>query len=897
MGWQGGFDPEQAAQLVGLTVMGEGPMPCRTMLIGEFPGIAEGQRGRPFSGKSGRELTRYLNGYDLPDRGQLYLTNLSKTVALDAKSSEVTEADRVLLWDEIRACQPTTIVTLGARVTQYFLGDVSLEAVHSIPHAPLAEHRLRCHGFDWRALQIFPCYNPAAMLHAPNLQAIFAYSMRRLSLHLKGRLPAAVEDTHPGSYSLFPAGAWTSVPHTLAVDTEGWTYNPWCISASGKPYTGDVIRFGTHQNWVNSVRMRPGGPPRLVLHNSLHDLGVLQTFGLDCDAHGIPFDDTMIAAYLLGLEPQGLKPLAYRHAGMLMQEYTELTAEAEAANVFSWLVELHDRLPEKAQRLTKKQAIAAGLWPAEKIPGLKYTPVMDRYLSDDEAELANTRALIGRMLGKGTSRKQWLDCRAREVLVDELGFLAEDEADPPEATLDQVPLADAVQYAARDADATLRIAPVLLKQIDALGLRDVYETDLATVPMFARMQQVGIKADLAHFADLAVMLEVEEQMNRELIATCAGRPVNPNSGDQVAAWLYDELKLQNRVENVRIKKTKGGRLSTNDKTLEALEALHPGVGLVQDGREIRKIRSTYCLPIPRLVGKDGRLHPNYRITRTETGRPAASRPNVLALPKHSTRGKLVRMGFVADDGHEYGEWDLAQIEMCVFAHDSQDARMIAEINSGVDKHAATASMLFGRPAADIYREAKAHQEPGESQRFAAKAINFGILMGITAHGLLDQFHKNGLLHYTLEMCEQLLADWFAAYPDAKRYIERKHAEARRYGFVRDMWGRLRWLEGIHSYDDYIREEAERMAQATPTQSGAQGIIKRVMRAVWPTLRELRSCFWVEPLLQVHDALVLEYEADQREVVNSIMVAAMTQTVQLSVPVKCSASFGARLGEL
>jgi DNA polymerase-1 len=325
--------------------------------------------------------------------------------------------------------------------------------------------------------------------------------------------------------------------------------------------------------------------------------------------------------------------------------------------------------------------------------------------------------------------------------------------------------------------------------------------------------------------------------------------------------------------------------------------VHPAVELFQEGREIRKLKGTYADPMPLLIDRDGRLHPRYRITRTDTGRLSAADPNVLALPKHSTRGKLIRMGFLADEGHELGEWDLAQIEMCVFAHDSGDARMIAEILSGVDKHAATASNMFGRPADVIYAEAKSHSGPGEHQRFAAKAVNFGILMGITEHGLCDQFHKNGMLDWTEDRCAELLRDWFKAYPQAALYIERKHAEARRNGYVRDMFGRLRWLEGIHSDDDFIRQEAERMAQATPVQSGAQGIIKRVMRNVWPVLKSLRSAFWIEPLLQVHDALVLEYAADQRELVDSVMMTAMTSAVPLAVPVKASHSFGLRLGEL
>lgn len=874
-----------------VTVSGEGPRPCRLMLIGEFPGIEEGRRGRPFVGKSGRELRRYLNGYQLPLAEDVYLTNYSKTVATDANASTFTEADAAALRDELAAVRPAILVTLGARVTAHFLGDpdLHLEACHGIAHTIRLPHG---------RVTLFPAYNPAAMLHSPKLQATFASDMARLRLLLRGQLPPHVQDERPGVYRLVDDGAFEIGQAEIAVDTEGWTWLPWGASWSATPYTGFVARHGS-AGLAKFFRSVEAYRPRLILHNALHDLDVLRALGLDLDAAGIPFDDTMVMAYLLGIEPQGLKPLAYRHAGMRQREYADLTADAAAAIALTWLVDLLDRLPDKAVTLTKRDAVAQGLWPAKCAE--KYVPIRWPPLDDREQELAQAKTLIERMLAKGdgaTLRKRWADGRAREILVEEQAFLPPGQYDPPDATLDDVPLIEAVEYAGRDPDATLRIKPVLQQQITAYGLDDVYQTDLAVLPVFGRMQQIGLKADPYHFVALGGMLAAEEVINHDLIADLVGHRVNPNSGDQVAALLFDELRLDREVTNVRLKKTKtGDRYSTNDKTLEAIRLLHPVIPLIQDGREIRKIKGTYCDPLPFLLGADGRLHPNYRITRTETGRPSAADPNVLAFPKHSTRGKLVRDGFIVDEGHEMGEWDLAQIEMCVFAHDSNDAAMIAEICSGVDKHAATAGKMFGRDPHVILAEKAAHTGQGEQQRFAAKAVNFGILMGITAFGLLDQFHKNGMLDWDLDQCERLLQEWFKAYPDAAAYIESKHAEARRYGCVRDMWGRLRWLEGIHSDDDYIRAEAERQAQATPTQSGAQGIIKRVMRAVWPTLKALRQDFWVEPLLQIHDALILEYDARQRALVDAVMMGAMTSTVQLRVPIKASASYGLRWGAL
>jgi DNA polymerase-1 len=432
-------------------------------------------------------------------------------------------------------------------------------------------------------------------------------------------------------------------------------------------------------------------------------------------------------------------------------------------------------------------------------------------------------------------------------------------------------------------------------QVDEL--RDVYEVDRDIIPMIARMQRVGLQVDLAHFADLESYLETRKQLNLEDIATVCGHPLNPNSGDQVADLLYDTLHLHEKAKNVRVKKTKGGRLSTNDKTLDALTLLHPIVPLIQEGRGLSKLLGTYVRPMPRLVSRDGRLHPNYRITRTDTGRLSAANPNVLAFPKRDELGKYVRDGIVAGEGRELGEWDLSQIEMCVFASDSGDERMIQLITDGVDLHTGTAAEIFGRPLQVMLDEIKHKSQKTKDQRFAAKAVNFGILMGITEFGLLDQFHKNGQAHYALDDTARLLVEWGKVYPQGKDYIETKHAEARRKGYVTDMWGRVRYLEGIHSDDEYIRKEAERMAQSTPTQSGAQGIMKRIMRALWPVLRAWRTEFWVEPLLQIHDALMLEYEQDRRAQMNDLMLAAMTGTVEIKVPIRAEATFGQRWGEL
>jgi uracil-DNA glycosylase family 4 len=843
---------------------GEGPTPCDLLFLGEYPGVEEMKYGRPFVGRAGRELGRWFNGYTLPARQDVRLSNLRRT-PLPGKTWVLDDEDHQDLYIEVAETSPTVIVALGAHVVQYFLGDVTLEAVHGIPHP--ARHDA------YTGLTIFPSYNPAAALHSPGLQSVFAYDMRRLSLYLAGRLPLAFEDLAPQVYRL---GGDLMLLEDPAVDTEGLPGRNWGASWSQTDGYGYVVRAGEEfQQFANGIRLMRAGRAnlRLTLHNALHDLRVLREMGLDLDTLDIAYDDTMVMAYLLGLEPQGLKPLAYRHCGALHTDYSDVVAEPSGRIAEEWLATLaaSPAVPDKV------------------------------------------RKLMLAMLAKGkpeTLRKRWAECRSREIIVEELELLPHDEGDPPEATLDDVPLQVAVNYAGRDADLTRRIRPYLRTQLHAYDLDDVYETDLRIIPMVDRMQAVGLEVDIPHYQTLVELFTVEEAINAEAITKVVGHPLNPRSGDQVAHILFDDLKLHEKYPNLRIKRTKGGekkapRLTTNDKVLEALELAHPLVKLIQEGREINKMRGTYAEAILRLVGRDGRLHPRFRLTRTDTGRLSAADPNVLALPKHSARGKLIRMGLRAGVGHVLSEWDLTQIEMVTFACDAMDEVMLDAFRRGLDFHTNTAAPWYGKTYDQLQREYLAFKagndayEAADHERFTAKAVNFGILMGMTPFGLLDQLHKEGLLETTLLDTEQRLQQWHATYPQGSRYIDRKHAEARQFGFVRDRWGRMRWLEGIHSPDKYIAAEAERMAQSTPTQSGAQGIIKRAMGALWPVLVEMRKAgIWVECLLQVHDALVLEHEPEYTALIDAAVMNALCHTVRLPIPISAKAKTGVqRLGEL
>lgn len=434
------------------------------------------------------------------------------------------------------------------------------------------------------------------------------------------------------------------------------------------------------------------------------------------------------------------------------------------------------------------------------------------------------------------------------------------------------------------------------------------ETDAQLLPIVRRMEDIGLLADLQHFKDLSVYLtDLRDQIDNEIRAM--GGPQNPGSSDQVADWLYRQLHAKAK------KRTQSGRGSTQDKYLEAASkdpntrpAVRAAIDKILKRREIDVLKTRYADPMPDLLGRDGRLHAKILYTRTDTGRLAAKDPNVLAFPKHSELGLLVRHGFIPAEGHILAEWDLDQIEMKVMAFDANDELMISEINSGVDKHTSTAAnVIYNLPVHELEQRIQAKDPAAKDQRFTAKAVNFGILMGITASGLLDQLRKNGsmfretdgtLRPWTEKDCQTILDKWMTGYPGCASYIAGKHAQARRLGYVENWRGRRRYLSAVHSPNEKIAAEALRQAQATPIQGGATEIFKLWMIEVWRRVEQMRaSGIYVELLLTVHDALLFELDEWAYPILDAEIKDALETLQMFPVPITCSGTQGSTWGEL
>ena len=466
--------------------------------------------------------------------------------------------------------------------------------------------------------------------------------------------------------------------------------------------------------------------------------------------------------------------------------------------------------------------------------------------------------------------------------------------DMPEASLDDIPFERALHYACRDADGTCRIKPQLSTRLEAMSLASTYRLELDTYHLIDRMMMVGVKPDLAHFADLSFKLQGEIEDIQYRLEKATGREsFNANSGDQVEEYLFGTLGLPSE------KKTKGGRYSTNDIILEGLEKAYgltyPVIGDIRSYRETYKLKNTFVDRIPDFVHRwphDGRVHATFRTTRVVTGRLAASDPNLLAQPEHGTFAKDFKRGWVAEPGHLLGAWDESQIELRVLAHLSQDPVLLGAYRNGLDLHAALAVRIFGGTEAD-------HKKG--TGRLAAKAINFGIPMGMQAQGLALQLKKNGLVDIDEGDAQKWLDETAALYKGVVAYKATRIAEARRNGFIRCLSGRIRYIGGIRSWDEATKAEAERFAFSTPIQEGAQFLMKTAEARVWrDVIRPLQQAgYWIEPLMQVHDALKLEMDEALAPDVHAMMIWAMTTAVDgmISVPLAVEGEYGLNFAEM
>jgi uracil-DNA glycosylase family 4 len=979
-------------------VPGEGPDNATVMLIGEAPGYYESIEHRPFVGKSGRELTTYLDRAHLY-RDSVYVTNLVKyqppyvNGKQQPPSREDIERDTPELLEELLRYRPRWIGAIGRYAARFLTSlDLSMESAHglafplggkirdlmvagtgkhlqasgkkpdrhvnvesSVPvsahhrasgrntaqderHSryvhlrPMARHAWLDH------CTVVPLYHVAAGLHNPEIAPLVWWDIRQFAAYVSGRLtPLSSVDEHPTPrYDVFTDsmrrrdGSWIGTdirslfgtpPPAVAIDTEGWARDPISLQISARPGTGYVIRAEDRRELdMLAELLRIHTSVRIVGHNWLHDLDVSSALGIDL-TDGINWDrveDTMLMLFCLRLLPLGLKPISLRLSGAVQRDYAEVIAPAEKRMTLRYVtraidartcatcggtgkVAAYGKSGAKRGQLLKRQdpcpnsvCVDGGLWPRREGQlaydwskgtwKITYGWDIQRYLRrlrddlnagvfDDTASDGDDTSAEdeGAERKPKTIRQRWdsWDGDVRGPVEAAIGAM-------PEATLRDVDPGEFEQYAARDADITLRNYPKIRAMIDELDLYPAYRLDMDVIPVAAEMQRNGMPCDVGKLRKLSRRLKSENDVLLAKLQHLAHRPINPASGDQVAALLFGERRLTFTDDDARDlqpvsfdleseKRTPTGkRASTDDKVLEGLKLKYANradvvevVQLILDYRMRHKIITTYADKIPRIIDADGYVHTRIRPTTAATFRWASGDPiNLQNIPIRNKGGadlgRMVRGCFVAPDGWVLGSADYSQVELRILAALSGDDNLLRAFREGLDPHVLGASRAWKIPYDELYAGYKAGDRKCSDIRDSAKNLNFGIVFGITPRGLQAQMELRGL-KYTLDECAQLIHMWLhETFPGIGSFIQETHEMAKREGLTRTVMGHIRYAPAVWSSTPSIREEALRQLVNFRIQGTAAEVLKAGLRDLWRRGKSTLDAVGTRILMSVHD---------------------------------------------
>ncbi len=487
------------------------------------------------------------------------------------------------------------------------------------------------------------------------------------------------------------------------------------------------------------------------------------------------------------------------------------------------------------------------------VKGLAYDTMLESYVLNSVATRHNMDALAKRYLGRETIKFEDIAGKGAKQI-----------------SFDQVPLEQAAAYAAEDADVTWQLHQVLWPKLEAQEkLAAVFrEIEMPLIPVLSRMERTGALVDGGLLSEqsreLALRMEALVARAQEL----AGEAFNLDSPKQLQEILYERLGLP------VLKKTPKGQPSTAEPVLADLARDYELPQVILDYRSLAKLKSTYTDKLPGQINqKTGRVHTSYHQAVAATGRLSSSDPNLQNIPIRTAEGRRIRQAFVAPPGRKIVAADYSQIELRIMAHLSGDSGLAEAFAAGQDIHRATAAEVFSVPVDEVTDE----------QRRNAKAINFGLIYGMSAYGLARQ------LSISRALAQDYIDRYFARYPGVAGYMERTRALAREQGYVETVFGRRLYLPEIGSRNHQRRQAAERRAINAPMQGTAADIIKRAMLAVdaWLPGSGLDGLM----IMQVHDELVLEVaEADVAAVVAGVNER-MAGAAELSVPLVVDTGVG------
>ncbi len=443
----------------------------------------------------------------------------------------------------------------------------------------------------------------------------------------------------------------------------------------------------------------------------------------------------------------------------------------------------------------------------------------------------------------------------------------------------EVPIRQAASYAAADAVMSLRLVEPLRADLVSHQAEELNrDLEVKLIPVLADMEQKGILLDLDLFTNFSLELNEQIQRIEDSIYARVGEPFNLNSTQQLSDVLFKRLGLE---APDRSRKTSSGKLSTAAGVLEGMRGQHPIIDEILEFRELTKLKSTYVDALPLQINpKTGRIHTSFNQTGTATGRIASQDPNLQNIPTRTELGRRVRQGFIAAPGSRLVSIDYSQVELRIMAHISQDEAMLEAFRQGQDIHAATAAAINNIPLEKV----------DKNQRRHAKAINFGLIYGMSAFGLTRT------TELTLAEAENYIKAYFEHFPKVKAWLDNTRVLAAKQGYVETLLGRRRYFPNLQTGTNYaMRQREEREAINAPIQGTAADIIKLAMIALPGAFA--KAGLSGRMLLQVHDELI--FEVPEKEVAATIASArnVMEHTMRLDIPLLTEARTGSTWGEL
>ena len=431
--------------------------------------------------------------------------------------------------------------------------------------------------------------------------------------------------------------------------------------------------------------------------------------------------------------------------------------------------------------------------------------------------------------------------------------------------------AEVYEYAAEDADITLRLYNVLLPKLKECGAEQLfYEIEMPLMPVLAEMELNGIRIDTDSLAETSSILTSRMRQLETQIYEAAGEEFNISSPKQVGEILFGKMKIVDKP-----KKTKTGQYVTSEEVLQQLRHKNPIVDDILAHRGLKKLLGTYVDALPKLINRrTGHIHTSFNQAVTSTGRLSSSDPNLQNIPVRGEDGKEIRRCFIPEEGCLFFSADYSQIELRVMAHLSGDENMAEAFRLGHDIHAATAAKIYKEDIADVTRD----------QRTKAKRANFGIIYGITVFGLAER------LDISRAEAAQLIDGYFASFPKVAQYMEQSKETARAKGYAETFFHRRRYLPDINSHNATVRNFAERNAINAPIQGSAADIIKIAMVRI--SRRFKAEGIKSKMILQVHDELNFSVIPEEKEKVQRIVLEEMQNAYPLNVPLVADCGWGA-----